>query len=137
MKRTKVTTSQVMSDDTTNPFWKSLGSNPNYAKYEQEIANIMDQKSAATATAIKGALAEPVQEPDDEVCDGSRGALCIHQDPNECNRERDCPAFAAPPQRKPLPVSEIVTIYDESPTGDSDMIAFARAIERAHRIGVE
>ena len=38
------------------------------------------------------------------------------------------------PQRKPLPAHEIVTMYDESPTSDSDMIAFARAIEAAHGI---
>lgn len=42
--------------------------------------------------------------------------------------------YTAPPQRKPLPASEIVTMYDESPRGDSDMIAFARAVERAHGI---
>ena len=35
---------------------------------------------------------------DDEVCDGLRGALCRHQDPNNCNRERDCPAFVAMPK---------------------------------------
>ena len=35
---------------------------------------------------------------DDEVCDGMRGALCGHQDPNNCNRERDCPAFVALPK---------------------------------------
>jgi len=35
---------------------------------------------------------------DDEVCDGMRGALCSHQDPNNCNRERDCPAFVAMPK---------------------------------------
>lgn len=35
---------------------------------------------------------------DDEVCDGMRGALCSHQDPNNCNRERDCPAFVALPK---------------------------------------
>lgn len=39
-----------------------------------------------------------------------------------------------PAQRKPLPAHEIVTMYDESPTSDSDMIAFARAIEAAHGI---
>jgi hypothetical protein len=41
----------------------------------------------------------------------------------------------APPQRQPLPAHEIVTMYEESPTSDSDMIAFARAIERKHGIG--
>ena len=40
----------------------------------------------------------------------------------------------SPPQRQPLPAHEIVTMYDESPTSDSDMIAFARAIEQAHGI---
>ncbi len=35
---------------------------------------------------------------DDEVCDGLRGALCSHQDPNNCDRERDCPAFVAMPK---------------------------------------
>ena len=43
---------------------------------------------------------------------------------------RDLPA-----PRKPLPAHEIVTMYEESPTSDSDMIAFARAIEAAHKIG--
>ena len=37
-----------------------------------------------------------------ELCDGTRGALCIHQDPNMCNRERDCPAFE---RRRLLPRS--------------------------------
>lgn len=37
-------------------------------------------------------------------------------------------------QRKPLPSYEIVTMYDERPTSDGDMIAFARAIEHAHGI---
>jgi hypothetical protein len=38
-------------------------------------------------------------------------------------------------KRQPLPAHEIVTMYEESPTSDSDMIAFARAIERKHGIG--
>ena len=36
-----------------------------------------------------------------EMCDGTRGARCSHQDPNACNRERDCPAFVSP-QSAPL-----------------------------------
>ena len=39
-----------------------------------------------------------------------------------------------PPQRKPLPASEIVTMYAECPTSDNDMIEFARAVEAAHNI---
>lgn len=35
---------------------------------------------------------------DYEQCDGTRGTLCGHQDPNNCNRERDCPAFLALPK---------------------------------------
>lgn len=35
---------------------------------------------------------------DEEVCDGLRGALCSHQDPSNCNRARDCPAFVALPK---------------------------------------
>lgn len=37
-------------------------------------------------------------------------------------------------QRKPLLASDIVTMYDENPRSDSEMIAFARAIEAAHGI---
>lgn len=44
MKRTKVSTNQVMSEDTTNPFWNSLKNNPNYAKFEQTIAEVLDKK---------------------------------------------------------------------------------------------
>jgi hypothetical protein len=40
-------------------------------------------------------------------------------------------------KRQPLTEEEIVTMYEESPTSDSDMIAFARAIERKHGIGGE
>jgi hypothetical protein len=44
MKRTKVSVNQVMSDMTTNPFWKSLRSNPNYTKFEQTIAETLSKK---------------------------------------------------------------------------------------------
>lgn len=47
----------------------------------------------------------------------------------------------APPQeqqscdkRKPLLASDIVTMYNENPRSDSEMIEFARAIEAAHQI---
>ena len=44
--------------------------------------------------------------------------------------------YTTPPaaQRQPLPAHEIVTMYEECPTSDSDMIAFARAVEAAHGI---
>lgn len=38
------------------------------------------------------------------------------------------------PASKPLLASDIVTMYDENPRSDSEMIAFARAIEAAHGI---
>lgn len=41
-----------------------------------------------------------------------------------------------PPQRKPLTEEEIYTLYSE-PCSDAEMVAFARAIERAHGIGGE
>lgn len=45
--------------------------------------------------------------------------------------------FAAPPavQAEPIPASILVTMYAENPTGDADMIEFAREVERAHGIG--
>jgi len=81
--------------------------------------------------------AEPAQEPDDGGCDGSRGGLCIHQDPNQCKPERDCPAFSAPPQRKPLSEEALSKIIDaeigfNSCCGWEE--AFARAVEAAHGI---
>lgn len=33
------------------------------------------------------------EDQSEAVCDGTRGALCSHQDPNNCDRQRDCPAF--------------------------------------------
>ena len=47
---------------------------------------------------------------------------------------KSTPLYTTPPQRKPLLASDIVTMYDENPRSDSEMIAFARAIEAAHGI---
>lgn len=45
------------------------------------------------------------------------------------------PLYIAPqPAQQPLPAHEIVTMYEENPRSDSDMIDFARAIEAAHGI---
>jgi len=60
------------------------------------------------------------------------------EEPVQCSNTFGCRCpkhYTTPPQRKPLPASDIVTMYDEHPMGDSDMIEFARAIERAHGIG--
>jgi hypothetical protein len=43
-------------------------------------------------------------------------------------------AYAAPPQLKPLTDEEIYDMYNE-PRSDAEMVAFARAVERAHGIG--
>lgn len=32
-----------MGDDPTSPFWQSIMSNPNYSKFEQDIARILNQ----------------------------------------------------------------------------------------------
>ena len=84
---------------------------------------------------LRAALAEPTQEPVPAAWrykDTAR--ICDNSDKRMTAPPGWVPLYTAPPQRKPLPASEIVTMYDESPSGDSDMIAFARAIERAHGI---
>lgn len=42
--------------------------------------------------------------------------------------------YTSPQPSKPLLASDIVAMYDENPRSDSEMIAFARAIEAAHGI---
>lgn len=37
----------------------------------------------------------------------------------------------------PIPDHELVTMYDERPTSDLEMIEFAREVERRHGIGVQ
>lgn len=53
---------------------------------------------------------------------------------NEPDEYYTMPLYTTPPQRKPLLASDIVTMYDENPRSDSEMIEFARAIEAAHGI---
>jgi hypothetical protein len=63
-------------------------------------------------------------------------ALEDNSDPVSCDAAEEFRRLlTSPPKRQPLPAHEIVTMYDECPTGDSDMIAFAREIEAAHGIG--
>ena len=59
------------------------------------------------------------------------GLILLVQDPEANFKTTTQPAA----QRQPLPAHEIVTMYEENPTSDSDMIAFARVIEAAHGIG--
>lgn len=51
----------------------------------------------------------------------------------------DLQAIAAPQQAEavPIPAHELVTMYDERPTSDLEMIEFAREVERRHGIGVQ
>lgn len=49
-------------------------------------------------------------------CDGQRGAMCHHQDPNDCDRERECPAFQADrPAAPPADVAGLVGHGDVHP----------------------
>jgi len=41
----KVSLDEVMGDDQNSPFWKSITSNPDYPKFEQDIAYIVDQSN--------------------------------------------------------------------------------------------
>ena len=43
MTRNKVSLKQVLSDDMTNPFWRSILNNPKYAQFEQETNHIIEQ----------------------------------------------------------------------------------------------
>lgn len=44
------------------------------------------------------------------------------------------PVYTSPPKLVPLTDEEIYEMYNE-PSSDAEMVAFARAIERAHKIG--
>ena len=39
----KVSLNDVIGDDPTSLFWQSIMSNPNYSKFEQDIARILNQ----------------------------------------------------------------------------------------------
>lgn len=93
-----------------------------------------------------GKVTEPAPPPDAQTeaekvayCAGWWAALetARKAEPVQGTEMRRCPRCwepMFPPQRTPLPASDIVTMYDERPMGDSDMIEFARAVERAHGI---
>ena len=99
---------------------------------------------------LRGALAQPQQEPVFWVRLRSDG---LYEGPIHNNVIEDVrrysgawtPLYTSPPAstatsedvrlaRKPLPAHEIVTLYEENPRSDSDMIDFARAVEAAHGI---
>lgn len=53
--------------------------------------------------------------------------------------QQHAPERLAPQQAEavPIPAHELVTMYDERPTSDLEMIEFAREVERRHGIGVQ
>ncbi len=79
------------------------------------------------------ALRERLAQPEMQPCAGRN---CGSTDPNLHSAEcfEDYEKTTGMNQRKPLLASDIVTMYDENPRSDSEMIAFARAIEAAHGI---
>ena len=82
-------------------------------------------------TALRAALAEPVQEPVAWMVYTEDGkSVCVTDNPADFIEWRSLPLYTAPPQRKPLSEEEIYSLFRTagSPT------AFTRAIERAHGI---
>ena len=90
--------------------------------------------------ALREALAEPEPEPVAWTTTGQIAAMdsgflryIEGRDPRfVLGRHDDVPLYTAPPARKPLTDSELWKMWVESP---SDVLRFARAIERAHGIG--
>jgi hypothetical protein len=92
-------------------------------------------------TALRAALAEPVQEPVAKVelmmTGGSAGLATRIVEIDDHLRERLRPGqllYTPPPQRKPLSEDEIEDLYFDG-FSISKLKEFARAIERAHGIG--
>jgi len=62
-------------------------------------------------------------------------SVCVTDNPaNFTSEHRALPLYTAPPQRKPLTDDEILDLYFDG-FSISELIGFARAIERAHGIG--
>ena len=102
-----------------------------------------DDDDLEAITALRAALEEPVQEPvlvvEKEPDYWSGGHFHQgskpHIDPTKVwSLPIGTKLYTAPPQRKPLTEEEIYEMYNE-PRSDAEMVAFARAIERAHGIG--
>jgi hypothetical protein len=43
MKAYKTTLKEVFSDDPNSPFWQRLRASPGYAKFEEDLAHIMEE----------------------------------------------------------------------------------------------
>lgn len=94
--------------------------------------------------ALRAALAEPAQEPVAWITDGGQGELWWYQsekfddDGNLIGpNPDDIPLYTTPPQRKPLPDMQAFDLADQYLYGGKNygILAFVRAIERAHGIG--
>ena len=103
------------------------------------------QQIASAMTALKAALAEPVQEPVAWVLalpDGRLDRLSVvaYDDEAEEMLQRSIagctlvPLYAAPPQRKPLTEEEIDELSRTMVKGDMSVNWLCRTIERAHGI---
>ena len=90
----------------------------------------------AARVALRKALEQPEQEPVAWMVytlDGK--SVCVTDNPTDFgSKHKALPLYTAPPQRKPLTEEEIYEMYNE-PRSDAEMVAFARAVERAHGIG--
>ena len=87
----------------------------------------------ATLTALRAALAEPVQEP---VAWMDREGDLYKMPEIEGWAPPHTMLYTAPPQRKPLTEEEIALISVEcAASHQHDDVYFARVIERAHGIG--
>jgi hypothetical protein len=114
----------------------------------REISDFTPASAVHAITALRQALAEPEQEPVAWRYKFARGVRWdfAESDPAEW-RDLDVtaePLYTHPSQRKPLTDEEIELLavkhappIDPAFAQHDDFIEFARAIERAHGIGVE
>lgn len=108
----------------------------NYALKHKETDDLI--------TALRAALAEPVQEPAAKVelmtAGGNAGLATRIVEIDDHLRERLRPGqllYTAPPQRKPLTEEEIQAIWAKTFESGLSPNAFARRIERAHKVGAD
>ena len=96
---------------------------------------------AALDRLTDAALAEPVQEPVAWLFTNLQSGdydFCYQEDEHDHDREmwHKQPLYSAPPQRKPLTREEAIALWADKSDGpsNSEIVSFARAIERAHGI---